>query len=103
MGYKVNKGNLKRAAQRVGIHTPMQLSIQEIRKSMKVFRDKCKYYKIFGRRYRKQHLNNCLNRANKNNNEESEKKIMAIIQREKNRSFWGRLNNSMGNRRGGSV
>ena len=96
MGYhaenNINKGYLKRVARRVGIRTPMQLSIQEIRKRLKVCRDKCKYYKSFGRRYRKQHLNNCLNRARKNNNEESEKKIMEIIQREKDRSFWGRLN-----------
>ena len=82
-GNKINKGNLKQAARRVRIHTLMQLSIQEIRKRLKVCRDKCKYYKKFGRRYRKQHLNNCLNRARKNNNEEYEKKIMAIIQREK--------------------
>ena len=60
-GNKINKGNLKRAARLVGIRTPMQLSIQEIRKRLKVCREKCKYYKTFGRRYRKQHLNNCLN------------------------------------------
>ena len=81
----------------------MQLSIQEIHKRMKVWREKCKYNKKFGKRYRKQHLNNCLNRAKKNNNEESEKKILAIIQQEKGRSFCGILNYSMGKSRGGSV
>ena len=34
-GNKINKGNFKRAARRVGIRTPMQLSIQEIRKRLK--------------------------------------------------------------------
>ena len=102
-GNKIHKGNLKRAARRVGIHTPMQLSIQEIRKRLRVCRENCKYYKHFGWRYRKQHLNHCLNSARKNNNEESEKKLLAIIQREKDRSFWGRLNYSMGKSRGGSV
>ena len=55
------------------------------------------------RRYRKQHLNNCLNRDRENNNEDSEKNILAIIQREKDRSFWGRLNYSMGKSQGRSV
>ena len=91
-GNKINKGNLKRAERLVGIRTPKQLSIQEICKRLEVFREKCKYYKKFERRYRKQHLNHCLNRARKNNNEESEKKIQAIIQREKDGSFRGRLN-----------
>ena len=96
MGYHaendINKGNLKRAARRVGIRTSMQLSIQEIHKRLKVCKEKCKYYKQFGRRYINQYLNNCLNRARKNNNKESEKKILALIQREKDISFWGRLN-----------
>ena len=53
--------------------------------------------------YIKQHLNNFLNCAKKNNNEESKKNILSTIQREKDRSFWGRLNYSMSNIRGGSV
>ena len=56
-----------------------------------------------GRDTERKHLKNCLNRAKKNNNEESEKKILEIIQREKDRSFWGRLSYSMGKSRGGSV
>ena len=46
-GNKINKGNLKRAARRVGIRTPMQLSIQDIQERLKVWREKCKYNKIF--------------------------------------------------------
>ena len=102
-GNNINKGNLKWAAKRVGICTPMQLSIQDICKRLKVCREKCKYYNKIGRRYRKQHLNHCLNRARKNKNEESEKKILAIIQKEKDRSFWGILKYSMGKSRGGIV
>ena len=37
-GNKVSKGNLKLAARKVGIRTPMQLSIQKIRKRLKVCR-----------------------------------------------------------------
>ena len=81
----------------------MKLSIQEIRKSLKVCREKYNYYNFFGKRYRKQRLNNYLNRAKKNINEESENKILEIIQREKDRSLWGRLNDSMGKSGGGSV
>ena len=84
-GNEINKGNLKRAARQVGICNQMKLSIKKIRKRLEVCREKCKYYKPFGRRYRKQHLNKCLNRANKNNNEEYEKKILAIIQQKKDR------------------
>ena len=102
-GNKVNKGNLKRSALRVGILTSMQLSIQDIRKRLKVCREKCKYYNLFWRRYRKQHLNNCLNCAKKNNNEKSEKNILAIIQGEKDISFWGRLKYSMCKSRDASV
>ena len=91
-GNKVNKRNLKQSARRVVICTPMHLSIQEIRKRLKVCREKCKYYKKFGRGYRKQHLNNCLNRAKKHHNEDAEKKILVTIQQEKNKSFWCRLN-----------
>ena len=80
-GNKVNKGNLKQSARIVGIHTPIKLSIQDIRKRLKVCRETCKYYFKKRRRYIKQHLNNCLNRAKKNSNEESEKNILAIIQR----------------------
>ena len=47
-GNKVNKGNLKQAARRVVIRTPMQLSIKEIRKRLKVCREKCKYNKNLG-------------------------------------------------------
>ena len=44
-GNKINEGNLKRAARRVGIRNPMQSSIQEICKRLKVCREKCNYYK----------------------------------------------------------
>ena len=39
-GNKINKGNLKRAARRVGIHTPMQLSILKIRKEAEIMQRK---------------------------------------------------------------
>ena len=56
-----------------------------------------------GRWYKKQHLKNCINRAKKNHNTYAEKKILAINQREKDRSLWRRLSYSMEKSRGGSV
>ena len=68
MQKKLNKGKLKRESQWVVIRTPMKLSIQEIRKNLKVCREKFKYYKCFGRRYRKQHLNKWVNQSKKHHN-----------------------------------
>lgn len=91
-----NKSNLKRTARRCGIHRPMQLSLKEIRLRLRVCKEKCKYFRKHGQRYRRKHLNKCLEKARDKADDAAEKKILAIIQREKDRSFWRRLNYALG-------
>ena len=52
---------------------------------------------------RRKHLYECLRNAQESTDEQREKEILAIITREKDRSFWRRINYSMGKARGGSV
>ena len=96
-----NRGNLKRSARRCGIHNPMRLSLKEIRLRLRVSREKCKYFRKHGQRYRRQHLNKCLDKAREAADDEAEKKILAIIQREKDRSFWRRVNYALGKHKKG--
>lgn len=99
-----NRGNLKRAARRCKIHSPFTLSLQEIRLRLRVCKEKCKYFRKHGMKYRRKHLNERLKAAQDREDEEAEQKILAIIQREKDRSFWRRLNYAMGkNKRGRGV
>jgi hypothetical protein len=56
-----------------------------------------------GKHYRRKHLNNCLARARDKDDSDKEREILAVIQREKDRSFWRRINYTMGKARNGSV
>jgi hypothetical protein len=56
-----------------------------------------------GKQHQRKHLYQCLNKAREREDEDREKEILAIIQREKDRSFWRRLNYVMGKPRTGSV
>jgi hypothetical protein len=56
-----------------------------------------------GKHYRRKHLNDCLARARDKEDSAKEKEILEIIQREKDRSFWRRINWVMGKARNGSV
>ena len=98
-----NKSNLKRAARRCGIANPLGLSLREIRDRLAECKRKCNYFRKHGKRYRRKHLQNRLEIARSRNNEEAEKRILMIIQREKERARWRRLNFSMKKRKGRSV
>jgi len=102
-GKITNRGNLKRAARRCKIFRPMHLTIYEIRERLKVAKEKCKHFRRHGKRYRRQHLNNCLQRAQDKNDEQAEKEILAIIEREKQRAWWRRQKYAFGKPRGGGV
>jgi hypothetical protein len=65
--------------------------------------EKCDYFRKHGKQHRRKHLYQCLDKAREREDEDREKEILAIIQREKDRSFWRRLNNVMGKLRTGSV
>ena len=64
---------------------------------------KCSYFRIHGHKHQEKHLNNRLDAARKRGYEEAETKILAILQREKDRAHWRRLNYSMSKSRGRSV
>ncbi len=61
------------------------------------------YFRVHGKQYRQKHLYKCLQEARDNDDDQRKKEILAIIQREKDRSFWQRINYVMGKARGGSV
>jgi len=102
-GKKVNRGNLKRAARRCGIAAPFRLDLIEIRTRLKICKEKCHFFRKHGHRYRRQHLQRRLVAAQKRHDEVAEKSILEIIENEKQRAFWRRLNYSMYKQKGRSV
>ncbi len=70
---------------------------------LKVCIERCDYFRKNGRQYRKKHLADCLAQARDREDSEWEREILVIIQRERYRSFWRRLNFVMGKARSGSV
>ena len=97
-----NRGNLKRTARRCGIERCFELTMEDILLRLKVCLDRCDHYRKNGKHYRRKHLNDCLSRARDMEDSAKEKEILEIIQREKDRSFWRRINWSMGKARNGS-
>ena len=98
-----NRANLKRAARRCGISSPLRLSLEEVRARLKVCKEKCNYYKKHGHRHRRKHLRDRLSKARASQDEEAEKRILAIISREKQRAYWRRLNYAVKKPKGRSA
>ena len=98
-----NWSNLRRTAQRCGIKNPFQLSKEEIQQRLKVCEERCQFFAKHGQWYRRRHLQQRLALAQDKKNRKAEEQILAIIQREKERAFWRRLNYTMGKRTGKSV
>jgi hypothetical protein len=98
-----NRGNLKRTARRCGIERCFALTMEDILLRLKVCLQQCDYYRKNDKHYRHKHLNDCLSRARDKEDSVKEKEILEIIQREKDRSFWRRINWAMGKARNGSV
>jgi len=94
-----NRGNLKRAARRCNIPNPLAMSIAEIYDRLKECKRECVFYQEHGRRFRQKHLNERLRLAQEKEDEEAINKISAIIQREKQRNFWRRLNYCTGKKK----
>ena len=94
-----NRGNLKRAARRCNIPHPLSLSVAEIYDRLKECKRECAFYQEHGKRFRQKHLNARLQLAREREDEEAFNKIAAIIQREKQRNFWRRLNFCTGKKR----
>ena len=60
------------------------------------------HFRTSGQRYRKKHLLNRAEIARKGGNETAARQILAIIERERLRSFWSQLKYSCGKKKGGS-
>jgi hypothetical protein len=98
-----NRGNLKRAARRCQITDAMSLPIEEIFLRLKACVDQCDHFRRNGKYYRRKHLYHRLETAKEREDEEAERQILAIIQQEKDKSFWRRLNYALGKPRGGAC
>ena len=91
-----NRGNLKRTARRCGISQCFSIPIEGLLLRLKVCVEQCDYFRKHGKQYRRKHLYKCLQDAKEMEDNATEKEILAIIQREKDRSFWRRINYTMG-------
>jgi hypothetical protein len=98
-----NKGNLNRQAKRCKIAHPFDLSLQTLADRLAECKQKCKYFVQHGHQYRRSHLNTKLNEAKDRQDAIAERRILQIIQTERDKAFWRRLNWALGQRRGGSV
>jgi hypothetical protein len=91
-----NKGNLKWVARRCNIANPLGLSLGKNLLQVEQCKHECQFHKEHGKRFQTKHLNECLRLAQEREDEEAIEKISAIIQQEKQCSFWQRLNFVMG-------
>ena len=98
-----NRGNLKRTARHCGIQNCFQLTSDDIVLRLKICLKQCDHFRRNGKEYRRKHLANCLARAKEKEDSKKEQEILAIINRERDRAFWRRLNYVMGKSRSGSV
>ncbi len=91
-----NRGNLKRTARRCQIDGPFFLSVEELKLRLGICKQKCDYFRKHGKWHHQQHLDQCLEAAKYRADDDAKQKILAIIQREKDCSFWQRLNFALG-------
>ena len=70
---------------------------------LKACKEKCNYFRKHGHRYRRRHLHTRLHKAKRAGNEELEKRILEIIEHEKQHSYWRRLNFAMSKPKGRSA
>ncbi len=102
LGRNKNRGNLKRAARRQGITNPFQILIAEQKTRLEVCKEQNNYFRKNGPRYCKKFLCQRAELAREDEQEEVAAKIMAIIKREQDRSFWRNINYTCGKTKGGS-
>eukprot|EP00956_Cyclotella_meneghiniana_P026049 scaffold55510_cov37-Cyclotella_meneghiniana.AAC.1 len=99
--YHAGKG--KNRGKRCQVRQPFKLSVEEVHARLTECKTQCGYFKVHGSKYRKRHLDRRLAAARDKEDSEAEQRILQIIQREKDRAFWRRLNWSLGKKRGTSV
>ncbi len=98
-----NRGNLKRMERRCNIPNAVSLTIRKIEMRLKTCVIQCDYFRKHGKAYQRKHLYQCLDAAKEKEDEEAAKQILAIIQREKDRSFWHCLNYALEKPQGGAC
>jgi hypothetical protein len=81
----------------------MSISLEEIRARLSTCIDMCDHFRKHGNSYQRKHLQQRLLAAKEKNNKEGEKQTLAIIQREKDRSFWRHINYVLGKQSSGSC
>jgi hypothetical protein len=91
-----NQGNLKHTTRICWIEAPFFLLVEELKLWLEICKQKCDYFRKHGKWHRQQHLNQCLEAAKDKVDYEAERKILAIIGQERDRSFWRRLNFALG-------
>ena len=97
------RGNLKQTARRCRILQCFSIPIKDILQRIKVCIEQCDYFWKHGKQYWWKHLYKCLQNAKDAEEDAKEKERLAIIQHEKDQSFWQRVNYVMGKARGGSA
>ncbi len=102
LGRNKNRGNLKRAARKQGIKEPFQITIAELKTRMEVCEECNNYFREHGSRYRKKHLLKRVEIAREEGWDKATTKILAIIQREHDKSFWWKMNYTCRKVKGGS-
>ena len=70
--------------------------MEELQLRLKICKTKCDYFRKHGERHPQQQLTQCIEATKDREDEDAGQKILAIIQREKDRSFWRRLNFALG-------
>jgi hypothetical protein len=95
-----NRANLRWTARRCGILNCLQIPVESLLQRIKVCHEKCSYFRKHGWRYPTKHLHSCANAARDRGNDRKAREILDIIQRERDRSFWRKMNFSMGKKRG---
>ena len=65
----------------------MNLSVEEVKARLEYCKERCNHFWRHGKRYRRKHLEERLDAAKENEDEEGERRILEIIKREKDRSF----------------
>ena len=102
LGRNKNRGNLKRAARKQGIMNPFQISMAELKTRLEVCEEQNNYFRKNGAPYWKKHLLKRVKLAREDGWDEAANKILAIIKREQERSFWRRINYTCGKVKGKS-
>lgn len=82
-----NRGNLKRAACRCKVANTFCFTIEELSQRLNECKKHCKYYEVHSQRYRTEHLNRLLAAAQEKGDEEAQRRILEIVQREQDRAF----------------